>query len=122
MRQLLGPGHLLTPRPTHHWSILFLSSVMYRSVDRRVQQLTTEVPFTMGHALLNREMWEELRELREASRTTCPVRAILLVAPPENDGGLDPKDERLREWIYKELFGLDYNKPKPSSGLSSLCD
>jgi len=95
---------------------------MYRSVDKRIQQLTTAVPFTMGYALLSREEWEELRELREASRTTCPVRAILLVAPPENDGGLDPKDERLREWIYRELFGLCYEKPKPSSGLSSIFD
>jgi len=127
-RRLLGPGHLLTPRPTHHWSILFMSSVMYEKVDERIQELEqtlgqmAKLPLDMRVTDVEQNMRRELRELRESSRTTCPVQAILLVVPPENDGGLDPKDERLREWIYKELFGLDYNKPRPSSGLSSLFD
>jgi len=128
MRQLLGPGHLLTPRPTHHWSILFMSSVMYEKVDERMRELERtlgqmeKLPLDMRVTEAEQNMRGELRGLREASRTTCPVQAILLVAPPEDDGGLDPKDERLREWIYKELFGLDYKKPKPSTGLSSIFD
>jgi len=101
---------------------------MYEKVDERIQELEqtlgqmAKLPLDMRVTDVEQNMRRELRELRESSRTTCPVQAILLVVPPENDGGLNPKDERLREWIYKELFGLDYNKPRPSSGLSSLFD
>jgi len=92
-----------------------MSSVMYRRVDQRMRGLVAELTSAMEqYDLPCRQIWDELRALREATWTSCPVRAILLVAPPEDDVDLDPEDEKLREWIYRGMFGLEYVRAKES--------
>jgi len=115
-RRLFGSGCLLTPWPTHHWSILFMSSVMYEKVDERVRELEqilrqmSKLPLDMRVTDTEQAQREELRELKAASRTTCPLNAVLIVTPPDVDAELDEEREELRRFIYEEMFGLCYRR------------
>jgi len=113
VRQLLGPAQLCEPRRTHHWCLMFLSSGMFEKADVRIQELEQtlrqwdDLPLDMRIPDAEQNMRDELRGLRWAVKTTCPLNAVLIVEPPEEDPDLDKEREEIRRMIYSRMFGLE---------------